>query len=328
MKYVYVLTSSEKDLYYEQFFLSVTSLRLYNPEADIIVLLDEKTKAGLTGKRAGYEQIVSEIKIIPAPEEYSQKEASRWIKTSIRKHITGDFLFIDCDTIITSKLEPNFPPELKVGAVLDSHVGLSEHHLRYYFQQSDRQVGFVSSFNHENHFNGGLLFCRDAPEGEQFFDKWHSLWLVGRRKGNVMDMPSMNQANYELNDIIIELGGAWNCQISHNGLPYLYDAKIIHYYATSLDFITSSFLPGSNSTLSSIKETGVISAEILLLLEHPKAAFEKHLRIIADKEVIDAFDSSLFAILRWLRKKNPSLFTKLDRLMFRFTKFIKRLINS
>lgn len=60
MKYVYVLTSSENDFYYEQFFLSITSMRLYNPNAEIIVLIDEKTKKGLIGKRSGYEPLASE----------------------------------------------------------------------------------------------------------------------------------------------------------------------------------------------------------------------------------------------------------------------------
>jgi hypothetical protein len=83
LKYVYVLTSSERDYYYEQFFLSLASMRLHNPDAEIIVLIDEKTKQGLTGKRSGYEAMSSQIIVVKVPDELSQKEASRWIKTSI-----------------------------------------------------------------------------------------------------------------------------------------------------------------------------------------------------------------------------------------------------
>jgi len=105
MKYVYVLTSSDTDYYYEQFLLSLASMRLYNPDAEVIALIDEKTKQNLTGKRSGYEKFVSETKIINVPDIYSQKEASRWIKTTIPHYVSGEFFFIDCDTIISKTLE-------------------------------------------------------------------------------------------------------------------------------------------------------------------------------------------------------------------------------
>jgi hypothetical protein len=328
MKFVYVLTSSPKDNYYEQFFLSVASLRLYNQNAVIIVLLDQRTKDTLTNKRSGYEKYVSEIKTIEVPPEFSQKESSRWIKTSIRNYVEGDFLFIDCDTIIAGKLENAFPDTVKIGAVLDTHVILSSHHLRSYFQESDKHLGFVSTFNHENHFNGGLLFCRAGIEGEQFFEKWHFLWLQGRNKGNSQDMPSFNQANYELGDIIKELPGEWNCQISHNGLAYLYNSKIIHYYATSLVSFTPPFILSSDFILSSIKHDGIISMDILDLLEHPKTAFELKSRIIADESVIAAFDSSTFSKLIWLSKRHPSFFKGFDKIIANLTKFFKLVIRK
>jgi lipopolysaccharide biosynthesis glycosyltransferase len=145
MKYVYVLTSSEKDYYYEQFLLSLASMRLYNPDAEVVVLIDEKTKQGLTGKRSGYAQFVSEIKIISVPDEYSQKEASRCIKISIPHYVSGEFLFTDCDTIITGNLAPVFSPDIHIGAVLDTHVTLEKHHLRDYFKSEVEKAGFSSS---------------------------------------------------------------------------------------------------------------------------------------------------------------------------------------
>ncbi len=63
VKFVYVLTSNSADSYYEQFFLSVTSLRLHNSGATIVVLVDKKTKAELTGIRAGYEKDAESIQV-------------------------------------------------------------------------------------------------------------------------------------------------------------------------------------------------------------------------------------------------------------------------
>jgi lipopolysaccharide biosynthesis glycosyltransferase len=207
MKFLYVLTSSPNDLYYEQFFLSVTSLRLHNPNACIVALIDSKTKENLTGKRKKYKKIISETVIIHAPEEMSQREVSRWIKTSMKKYITGDFLYIDCDTVITENLDCNFPSEIKIGAVLDTHVPLARHHLSVRFEDEDKELGFTSSFETGKRYNGGVIFCRDTHEGDEFFSKWHSLWLYSNKKGNHHDMPSLNQANYEMGGVITDVDG-------------------------------------------------------------------------------------------------------------------------
>jgi lipopolysaccharide biosynthesis glycosyltransferase len=323
MKYVYVLTSSPDDLYYEQFFLSVTSLRLHNPKANIIALIDSKTKEGLTAKRSGYEQIVSEIVVIQAPEELSQREASRWIKTSMKKYITGDFLYIDCDTVIASNIDYNFSPELKIGAILDNHVPLAKHHLAVHFEGEDKKLEFTSSLETGKRFNGGIIFCRDTAEGDDFFSKWHSLWQFSNKKGNHHDMPSLNQANHEMGGIITELEGVWNCQITHNGLPYLYDAKIIHYYATSLSFINCPYMPGSTAILSLVKESGTIPSEVMEMLKKPKAAFECNSRISSGDAELDVVNSKWFSMLLRIRKKNPKFFKNTNSFIIRILSGVK-----
>ena len=309
MKYVYVLTSSESDFYYEQFYISVTSLRLHNQRANIVVIVDSKTKEGLTGKRSGFKQHVSEIVTITVPQELSQKEASRWIKTSINKHISGDFIFIDCDTVITGKLDPGFSPKVNVGAVLDNHVSLSNHHLALYFEERRKKSGFNFSETGQ-YFNSGVIFYRDTAQSNDFFSLWHSLWLTASKKGIHQDQPALNQANHEMGGVLTELSGEWNCQITHNGLPFLSNAKIIHCYATSMKLYNCPFLPASLPVLSSVKETGAISEELMEMLKDPKAAFEPYSRIISGETELDAINSKLFSLLLFIRKRMPGLFKK------------------
>jgi hypothetical protein len=328
MNYVYVLASSKDDLYYEQFYLSSFSLRLFNSNANIILLVDEKTKKGLTGKRTEYEKITSETKVISPPLGLNQKEASRWIKTSIPDYVSGDFLFIDCDTIITGLLDDIFSKDIILGAVLDTHILLSEHHLKKTFQRDNEKLGFSVSSKCDYYFNGGLLFCRDHKLTKDFFAKWHFLWNKSYKMGNSQDMPSLNQANYEFNNIITELPGEWNCQISHNGLPYLHNAKIIHYYATSLTSFIPAYRLASPEILASIKITGEIPGEAMMLLENPRAAFETRSRIVADPAVLGAFDSYLFSKLIDFNKKHRKLFKKCDTFMANCAKIIKKIIGK
>jgi hypothetical protein len=279
------------------------------------VLLDKNTKNNLSGIRKGYEQYASEIRVIDVPETFSQKQASRWIKTSIHNYVSAPFFCIDCDTIITAALNVDFNPTVKIGAVLDTHCTLKNHHLKKYFEDSDKRLEFCASFKDKKHYNGGLIYCDGSPESRLFFNKWHELWLYSSSKDNSQDMPSLNQANYELNGIITELPGEWNCQISHNGLPYLFNAKIIHYYATSLISFENPFIPASDRILRSIKETGLISDDIIKFLNNPKTAFERYSRIISDRNTLDILDSSYFSKLLWLKKYHPNLFFRVNTII-------------
>jgi hypothetical protein len=329
IKFVYVLTSSEKDIYYEQFLLSLASMRLYNPVSEVIVLVDNKTKAGLKGKRSEYEKLVSEIMVIAVPGEFSQKEVSRWIKTSVHHYVTGNFLFIDCDTIITKKLQyDDFPPDIKVGAVLDKHAMLDKHYLRDYFIKEDTGAGFCSSIKSNTRFNGGLILCVNDPQSLEFHEKWHSLWLESLKKGCSQDMPALNQANYEMGSIIHELGGEWNCQISHNGLIFLHNAKIIHYFATTLVSLDPPYKLASSSVFSSIKKEGTVSPEIYSLLQNPLSAFEENSRIISDERALEVLDSALFRVLLWLRNKHYIFFKIPDSFVRSLIFFLKKIIKK
>jgi lipopolysaccharide biosynthesis glycosyltransferase len=247
----------------------------------------------------------------------SQKEISRWIKTSIKNYITGDFLFIDCDTVITGNLEFEFSPEIKIGAVLDTHVLLSEHHLTPYFQDREKKTGFNFFLKTEKYFNSGVIFCRDTPESEKLFSLWHSLWLIGIKNGIHQDQGALNQANSELGDIITELEGEWNCQITNNGLPYLYNAKIIHCFATSIKLYNCPYLPASIPFLLSVKETGIISDELMELLKNPKTAFEQKSRIISGDIELETINSKLFSLLLYLRKKKPGTFNIINTFLLK-----------
>jgi hypothetical protein len=245
----------------------------------------------------------------------------------MRKYITGDFLYIDCDTIIADNLDCTFPDAIKIGAIPDSHIPFTSHHYYRQFRDENLKLGFDSIKETDSYYNGGVIFCKNSPESYAFFEMWHSLWKETLNKGNSQDMPSFNRANYILNNIITEIGGEWNCQISNNGIPFLHHAKILHYFATSLDFLTSPFLLASKTVLSSIKEFGTISIEILEKLHDPKSAFELNSKIISDRDVIEILDSSFFSVLRRLRKKNKKIFEIFDTFIYHLSVFLKNLMN-
>jgi hypothetical protein len=313
MQYLYTLTSTDKDIYYEQFLMSVTSLRLLMPDAEVILLCDSKTKETLTGKRSGYEKLVSKVIAADAPAAMSQVEVSRWVKTSMRRLVSGDFLFIDCDTIITDDLSSVSEPGIPFGACLDKHSLVDRHGKKNNIIEMDKHLGFTSHISNR-HFNSGVIFCADTPETHKIFDFWHERWLFSNSKNIVRDQPSFNMAIYENPSFFTELNGIWNCQIAFNGLPFLANAKIIHYFASDLVMNSPPFLPASGDIFGQIKHTGVIPNDALELLKNPRAAFVPESRIIAGADMLSVINSSFFESVFFMRRKTPWLFNFIDRI--------------
>jgi len=196
--------------------------------------------------------------------------------------------------------------------------------LRNYFTAEVKKAGFSAPFTKNTYFNSGIIFYRDNPSSQDFFNHWHKLWTDSNKKGVSVDQPSFNQADCDLHNIITELSGIWNCQISHNGLNYFYNAKIIHYYATSLLLLASPYKLASSGVLLSIKETGNISAETDKLLKQPLAAFDDNTRIVSGKYILDVFDSPMFKLLVWLCDCHKTLYKTLNGILRFLVNILKK----
>jgi lipopolysaccharide biosynthesis glycosyltransferase len=325
MQYLYTLTSSPDDIYYEQFLLSAASLKLVTPDASVILLCDSKTKETLTGNRREYEKFVSQTITADAPGDMNQIEVSRWVRTSMRRLVSGDFLFLDGDTIVTDDLSPIAAMDIKFGSCLDKHLLIDNHPKKKNIIGMDNKLGFNSHVSNR-HYNGGVLFCADTPEVRKLFDRWHELWYFSRSKKIQRDQPALNMAIHENQSLFTELDGTWNCQISHNGLRYLSNSKIIHYFATDLIFNTSPFLLASDKIFKQIKQTGVIPDETQELLKNPRVAFESEARIIAGDDILSVINSNFFQFVFLMKIKIPFLFNFFDRLCSAGKKITKSVI--
>ena len=227
---VYILISSEKDIYLEQLWLSVYSLRLYHPEANLVLLTDNKTEASLVGNRAKVREYLSEVKVVDVPEEYTPKERSRYIKTTYRRYLKGNLLFLDTDTIIAESLSEIDSCEADIACVLDYHAPLDN--LVDGNAIRKRILGIFGEDVSDEHlyFNSGLMFVRDTPQVHHFFDVWHEYWKhAAFEKKQCYDQPALLMANRNCGHIIKELDGIYNCQVL-TSIQYLHHAKIIHFF--------------------------------------------------------------------------------------------------
>jgi hypothetical protein len=319
LTYVFVLASDARDLYYEQAFLALTSLRLVMPNARAAVLVDKRTEKTLTGKRRAIYDL-AEIVPVDVDPSFSKKECSRFIKTSMGKYVSGNFLYIDCDTIVCGDISNIENCGFEIGGVPDMHMPLAVHARRTEIENVDKRFGFSSAQSLPLHFNGGVMYCADTPAVHTFFDNWNRLWLFCKGKGFTNDQASLNQSNYLGNGIIKELDGSWNCQIAANGLKYLANAKIIHYFATSLISFQPPYLPADESVLQYIHENGSIDTKTQDLLRNPKSAFRENVLLVSDSAERTVMNSVMFAKMFRLCKRNEKAFRGLDKFVSYFKK--------
>lgn len=230
-KIVYVVASLNDDIYMEQAIVSAWSARHYNPDCRIEIVCDHDTFATLdSGIRAQYKSLFDQIHVREFLPEQSMKERSRWLKTSLREIIKGDYLYLDTDTVVCTSLSYVDGFDFEIGMVLDGNCYLDKG-IAY-----ERVVRTMNTrFNLDVHkeiqyFNSGVAYVRECQLTHDFYKLWHEFWLHSFRKYNdKRDQEPLLKINIDKGHVIKELSGDMNCQVGLS-IQYLYTAHVIHFF--------------------------------------------------------------------------------------------------
>lgn len=280
MKFVYALISAPNDFYVEQAYLSVISLRRHNPEASVCILSDNETADFLQTSNHQLLNYVNELKRIEMPNLLSQVQRSRYIKTSMRRHIEGDFLYLDSDTVICREI-PEIKDIANIGAVNEWHQRnkISPQRINYL------QVTNKENWDNNRYFNGGVLYVKDTEKCHRFFELWHSLWYEDLVKFKIhKDQPTLSLSNSIMDNIIEELDDSFNCQLwSLDSMPFLFAAHIIHYQIDVVRQKGVNFPFQDFKLLQHVREQG-ITPQINQIIEFPQKAFMDNSKLLMGKE--------------------------------------------
>ena len=328
MNIVYVLISDETDYYYEQLYLSIASLKKRS-DADVTVIVDKDTRQTLQGDRSSLLKYVDSLKIADVPESLPKKARSRFIKTSLIRYITGDFLFIDCDTLICDDLCGYDRADGCIAAVLDGHADMRTSFSSNYINTRQKMLGYSAT---DKYYNSGVIFVRHNEESKRFFHTWHDLWKRSYKKGIVLDQPSFNEANRLMDNVITELSGIWNCQIGLSA-RYLTSARIIHYGGVVMENGAgiSNYVPAQERFLKSIKGKGDLTDEAKGIIENPKGldAFTDGMVISFDSDDYEVIRGGLYGSVKTLYRKHRKLYDALSQVALSirnaYLKHVKRI---
>ena len=316
MKYVYVLVSSENDYYAEEALVSMYSLKKYNPTAEIILILDKNTFDSLKGIRGKIHEYVDEFVMANTPLDYMPIQKSRFLKTSLRKYIIGDFLYIDNDTLITGDLSELENFEIELGAVYDNHRNDWNEQMPFpMVKEYYKCLGYerIPFYNITHHFNGGLIYSKDTPLSHKLYSRWHELWLEGSIHGFHSDQPTLWLANLEMQNPIIPINGIYNCQVPYYlSLKFLEAAKIVHYFSSYNIF--QGFFLQDKKILKYIKTNG-IDPKIIRLIDNAKQNFWENIVVVKGTE-LNIYNSANVVLARKLSRDFPWT-NKLSKFFYR-----------
>lgn len=287
----YVLVDTTNFTYTNEILVSIKSLRKYWTD-NVIVAVDKNTRELIL--KSKYEDVFAEFDvnflIIPVDDTFSNMKKSRYIKTSLRNHVKGNYLYIDTDTIVVAPLG-----DIDIGCgfiamVYDMHLNFDAEDYKFNWSMKEAQrcqelfcekIGYKDQ--NARFYNSGIIFCKDVPESYAFYEKWNAEWLkFSDKDGIFLDQPSLNYVNYLMNHCITSLDDQYNVQVSV-GFSYKYveSAVIIHYFNCAEGYLFSK------------KRPPIYGSDVAdWVIEHPKDAFIDDISSISDSVMGYVFEFS------------------------------------
>ncbi|MEI6860922.1 MAG: glycosyltransferase [Verrucomicrobiota bacterium] len=227
---VYALTSEGGDAYAAMTRLSLASLRLSNPDCNVTLVCDRQTHAALTKTRDRLLDEADEVLAQDTPPGDAQYR-NRFLKTSLRKMLSGAFLFLDSDTLIRGRLDEIFTYTADLAAALN-HSADEPARQRW---QADSQALLALGWPTcpDRYFNSGVIFFNDTAGARTCAESLHQKWLQScDRLNRSRDQPAFNAALHETGPRLAVLPHRFNAQFRTN--PSVADDAVIwHYYAST-----------------------------------------------------------------------------------------------
>ena len=306
-KLVYVTVGSDKTEYINMLRISVASAKKHMPQVPVVIVTDEDTLAVLRKYFSGG----AELAAFQVPEKYNTAEKSRYLKTNLRSLISGDFLYLDSDTVICADFS-SAAPCCELGLVLDENRLLdSQDDNGAAIRRSAEKRGFDLS-GCSRYYNGGVIWAKGCQAAKDFFGEWFSLWDKTRSEGNHHDQYSLNTVE-QRRGLITELDGSWNCQFTSCGeaLSYLKNVKIMHY----LSIQPNGIYRLNNAELMK-SELG--DGQIAEMIERPERLFNPFHTVADSSEDYLLTKTSHYRFISRMYERHPKLFRFGEKLLSKF----------
>ena len=245
-KIVYVLSTDRPDYLY---LLAANALisRVAVPGCSTVCVIDPGTHTLAAASGVRLQDWVEEVVVVETPHREPLLN-SRFLKTTLRSHVAGDFLFLDLDAVIVS---PELLAHLEAPCLAASqnfdHANLTDKFPEDIGRTIYEAMGWAYPFL--PYVNSGVLFCRDNAQCHALFQRWHRLWTEQReRTGSHLDQPALNRALWESPECLTLTPPNLNSPVDV-GPRFVTNAWVYHYHIS-----VYSGKPKANSLLGIVRD--------------------------------------------------------------------------
>ena len=192
LRVCYVLADDDLGRYATMACISATSLRRVHPGHEIVLLCDASTAKAIRRTDHPLSRLCDSI-IPAAVAGPTAAERSRWLKTSLRRLVPGELLYLDVDTVVIRpiELEPGPRDHALASADACDHRGRPVQEVAPWVTQLFERLAWQMPRLYRN---AGALFFRDTPTGHAFGERWHAEWRRSVEAGCHRDQPALNAA--------------------------------------------------------------------------------------------------------------------------------------
>lgn len=299
-KLVYVVVCKPSNIYFEQCFASAWSAKYHNPDICIVVVMDLDSRNGISPLAyENFSSLVDEEIFHEFDSSVSNIERSRWLKTNLRALVSGDFLYLDSDTLISGSLSSLDSLTCSVGFVSDWNSSLNQNISRFYYKKEMKKM-FNQEMRMEGcYFNGGVFYAKDNKKAHQFLNTWHKNWRYCQSRGYYRDQLSLLKTTQDFHHLVDEIDGTYNSQLAAS-LQYFSSARILHFYHLDFSYPFSPFF--GKKIYEQIKTESCISQNLQDMIIHVKNIIDGPAIMLGDENIEIIHSHTFKALSRIFRK--------------------------
>lgn len=248
------------------------SAKYQMPNCSISLLTERETDNNLKDSRNLINEYLAEKVVIDLDSSFSPMQKSRWLKTSMRDLVKGDFLYVDVDTVFATPINEDLFKDDVMG-VPDGNCILNDHPMKWFIEENLKKLQFDSDL--EYHINSGVLYFKDSSIAHSFCQKWHQRWNESCKKEIFIDQPALHQAIVDTGRVLKILPNYMNAQFGRN-INTLATGVILHYYSSwaNNSLYTPAYRFLQKEWLSNFRKNPTTS-DSKNLIKNPKEAFDQ-----------------------------------------------------
>jgi hypothetical protein len=224
----YVIVSSGWDRHSQMAWVSASSVRRQEPNAHIVVVV-EGTAPGAENEMTRRFRNVADVVLPKCADAPTPVAKSRLHKILLRQYLTGDFLYLDSDTLAVAPFGDVTACRGDVGAVADFNFDISRGWFPPEMDQPFRALGWDYPLPYQ--MNAGVIFMRDTPAVHAFAQEWLARFQMPTTFPHVWDQATFNSAVFATNVPHVVLPHGYNAMVVKRNYRFR-TARILHFFGS------------------------------------------------------------------------------------------------